>query len=315
MTDLIFQASRSGKKIDVLQWGTPSDLMGVNNPWERSRAAEILNQRKLYRVSLEGVHLQDRQSIWIDEEVKLDAGVVIEPNVILKGNVKIGAGTIIRSQSRLENTQVGSDCEIKTGTICIDSQVGDRVRLGPYAHLRPDSQIQDDAKIGNFVEIKKSTIGKKTSIAHLSYVGDALIGERVNIGCGFVTCNFDGRVINGQRKHQTVIGDGAFIGSDCQTVAPVRIEKEAYVASGSTVTQDVASGDLAIARSRQVNKKGFARRLMGMSSSSTPGSQVKESKAQNDQSEDREDQDQGEGTSQMTSKSSTESVKGNLCAE
>jgi bifunctional UDP-N-acetylglucosamine pyrophosphorylase/glucosamine-1-phosphate N-acetyltransferase len=156
---------------------------------------------------------------------------------------------------------VGSGCEIKAGTVGEDSIVGNDVKLGPYAHLRPESEVKSHAKIGNFVELKKAIIGEKTAISHLSYVGDAVVGERVNIGCGFVTCNYDGRVIDGSRKHKTVIEDDVFVGSDCQAVAPVTLKRGSFVASGSTITETVEEDSLAIARSRQVNKVGYAKKL------------------------------------------------------
>jgi bifunctional UDP-N-acetylglucosamine pyrophosphorylase/glucosamine-1-phosphate N-acetyltransferase len=157
--------------------------------------------------------------------------------------------------------KVGEAVVIKQGTVAEDSVIAHGAMVGPYAHLRPESWVGKGAKIGNFVELKKTRVGERTSIAHLSYLGDAEVGERVNIGCGFVTCNFDGRVIDGSRKHKTVIEDDAFIGSDCQAVAPVTIGRGAYVASGSTITEEVPAEALAIARSRQTVKPGRARRL------------------------------------------------------
>src|SRR5262249_210053 len=147
------------------------------------------------------------------------------------------------------------------GTVAESSIVGPKAQVGPYAHLRPQTVLGASVKVGNFVELKKSRVGEKTSIAHLSYLGDAEVGRSVNIGCGFFTCNYHGRIIQGERKHKTVIEDEVFLGSDCQTVAPVRIGKGAFIASGSTITKDVQPDDLAIARSRQVNKPGYARKL------------------------------------------------------
>jgi bifunctional UDP-N-acetylglucosamine pyrophosphorylase/glucosamine-1-phosphate N-acetyltransferase len=161
----------------------------------------------------------------------------------------------------LKNVTVGENAEIKTGSVAEDSEVGPNVKLGPYAHLRPESVVKNGAKIGNFVELKKAIVGEKTAISHLSYVGDAVVGSGVNIGCGFVTCNYDGRVIDGSRKHKTVIEDDVFIGSDCQVVAPITIRKNSFIASGSTINQEVPEDALAIARSRQVNKLGYAKKL------------------------------------------------------
>jgi bifunctional UDP-N-acetylglucosamine pyrophosphorylase/glucosamine-1-phosphate N-acetyltransferase len=156
---------------------------------------------------------------------------------------------------------VGENAYLKTGTVVERSQIEAKAQVGPYAHLRPESRVGAGAKIGNFVELKKTQVGENTSIAHLSYLGDAEVGRNVNIGCGFVTCNFDGRVIQGSRKHKTIIEDDVFLGSDCQTVAPVKVGRGAFVASGSTITEDVPAGDLAIARARQINKPGYAQKL------------------------------------------------------
>jgi bifunctional UDP-N-acetylglucosamine pyrophosphorylase/glucosamine-1-phosphate N-acetyltransferase len=203
-----------------------------------------LNQRTLKAWALRGVVFQDPATTWVDVTVELSPGARIDAGVQLLGDTQIGAGT-----------------RVKAGSIVQDSRVGQGVQLGPYAHLRPGSVVGDQARIGNFVELKKATIGAHTSVAHLSYLGDAVVGSRCNIGCGFVTCNFDGRVIEGERKHKTVIEDDVFLGSDCQAIAPIRIGRGAYVASGSTLTEDVEAGALAIARARQVTKPGYARKL------------------------------------------------------
>jgi bifunctional UDP-N-acetylglucosamine pyrophosphorylase/glucosamine-1-phosphate N-acetyltransferase len=181
------------------------------------------------------------RSTWIEATVEIAVGAEIQPNVVLRGRTQIGEGAVI-----------------KAGSVIEDSIVGARAQVGPYAHLRPGSDVGEESKIGNFVELKKARIGRKTSIAHLSYVGDAEVGSKVNIGCGFVTCNYDGK-----SKHVTRIEDEAFVGSDCQAVAPVTIGKGAYIASGSTITKDVEPEALAFARSRQVNKSGYARRYKG----------------------------------------------------
>ena len=161
----------------------------------------------------------------------------------------------------LKNMQIGEKVEIKAGTVAEDSIVHNEVKLGPYAHLRPESVVHAHSKIGNFVELKKTTIGEHSAVSHLSYLGDATVGKNVNIGCGFITCNFDGRVIDGNRKHKTTIEDDVFVGSDCQTVAPVTLKRGSFVASGSTITNTVEEDALAIARTRQVNKPGYAKKL------------------------------------------------------
>lgn len=261
LTDLIGMAAG---KIEPLVWKDATDVQGVNNPWELAQSERLLNQKVLKRLALQGVRMKDLESTWIESTVEIASGVVIEPGVVLRGETRIGEGTVVGAHSVLDNMKVGKRVEIKIGTVASDSVIEDEAKVGPYAHLRPESHVGRGTKIGNFVELKKSRIGAETSVAHLSYLGDAVVGERVNIGCGFVTCNFDGRVVEGKRKHETVIEDEAFIGSDCQSVAPVRIGKGAYVASGSTVTEDVPAGDLAIARSRQVNKSGYGKKLRGV---------------------------------------------------
>jgi bifunctional UDP-N-acetylglucosamine pyrophosphorylase/glucosamine-1-phosphate N-acetyltransferase len=261
LTDLISQASGSKKKIDVLLWSQPEDLRGVNDLWELAQAERILNERCVKNWAKQGVRFTDPWSTHVDVQVELAEGVVVQPGAVLGGKTKIGRGTKIGAQVVLKNMTVGEECHIKTGSVAEDSVIENRVNLGPYAHLRPESRVGSDAKIGNFVELKKASVGEHTSIAHLSYLGDAEVGRHVNIGCGFVTCNFDGRVINGARKHKTIIEDEVFMGSDCQAIAPVRIGKGSYVASGSTIHEDVEPGALAIARTRQVTKPGYAAKL------------------------------------------------------
>jgi bifunctional UDP-N-acetylglucosamine pyrophosphorylase/glucosamine-1-phosphate N-acetyltransferase len=261
LTDLIAQAARAKKKVDVLHWNTPEDLRGVNDPWELALARRTLNERCIRDLCLKGVKFLNPWTTWVDITATIEEDAKIDPGAMICGTTRVGKGAIIGARCVLRNVQVGENAHVKIGTVAEDSTIGEGANVGPYAHLRPDSFVGSHAKIGNFVELKKAKIGERTSIAHLSYVGDADIGKDVNIGCGFVTCNFDGRVINGERKHRTIIEDEVFLGSDCQTVAPVKIGRGAYVASGSTITEDVESGSLAIARARQVNKPGYAKKL------------------------------------------------------
>ena len=256
LTDLVAQAARSKKKIEVLLWATPEDLRGVNDPWELAQAGQIFNRRLVKRWSLAGVRFIDPDATWLESQVQFGQDVVVYPGAHLGGKTRVGDGASIGPHVQLRNVEVGSQAQIKAGTVAEDARVGASAMVGPYAHLRPGADVGEGAKIGNFVELKKTRIGKKTSVAHLSYLGDAVVGDRVNIGCGFVTCNYDGI-----QKHETVIEDDVFMGSDCQTVAPIKVGKGAYVASGSTLTENVESGALAIARSRQVVKPGYAAKL------------------------------------------------------
>ena len=261
MTDLLGQAVRAKKPVEVFRAPEHEEFRGVNDPWELSQAGQALNRRLLEKWGRAGVHFECTRSTWVDVAVGFAESAHVGPGVVLRGKTQIGKDVILGPHVVLESVLVGAGAEIKTGTTAEHSIVGPGVKLGPYAHLRPESEVGRNAKIGNFVELKKTKVGAETSISHLSYLGDAEVGERVNIGCGFVTCNFDGRVINGSRKHKTIIEDDAFVGSDCQAVAPLRIGKGAFVASGSTLTQDVEAGALAIARTRQVNKPGYAKKL------------------------------------------------------
>ena len=265
LTDLIAAAAKAKKKIGTLAWANPEDVRGVNDLWELSLAERALQLRIVERLARNGVRFTDPGSVAVEAGVRIGEGVKIHRGVVLRGATEIGDGADIGSNTVLRSCRVGSGVIFKAGCYAENSVVESEATVGPYAHLRPESRVGKGAKIGNFVELKKAVIGEKTSIAHLSYVGDAFIGARVNIGCGFITCNFDGRVKNGVRKHVTVIEDDCFIGSDVQMVAPVKIGKGAYVASGSTITKNVESGALAIARTRQENKAGYAARLRQMS--------------------------------------------------
>lgn len=253
LTDVV--AAAKGKS-EVLNWSISDDVRGVNDLWELTLAEKIFQRRIVEKHARAGVRFLDTDSVAIESGVTIGVGVKIHRGVVLRGKTSIGAGSDIGSNCVLRSVKVGERVEMKAGCYCQDSEIGDQAKVGPYAHLRPGSFIGREAKIGNFVEIKKSQIGEKTSVAHLSYVGDATIGAQVNIGCGFITCNYDGK-----DKHQTIIEDDAFVGSDVQVVAPLKIGRGAYIASGSTLTMDVPGGDLAIARTRQVNKTGYAKKF------------------------------------------------------
>ncbi len=261
LPDLVSIAVRKKRAIETLPWIEVEDVRGVNNPLELAEAFHTLNKRVIRAHALMGVRFMDIHRVVIEPTVQIAADVSIAPGALLEGNTKIAAGVSIGPWVHLKNVIVGKNAVIRAGTVAEDSEIHENAKVGPFAHLRPESIVGKGAKIGNFVELKKSTIGEDTSIAHLSYVGDATIGAHVNIGCGFVTCNFDGRVIDGQRKHKTVIEDNVFVGSDCQTVAPIVVKKGAYIASGSTITESVEEDALAIARARQVNKPGYAKKL------------------------------------------------------
>jgi bifunctional UDP-N-acetylglucosamine pyrophosphorylase/glucosamine-1-phosphate N-acetyltransferase len=261
LTDVISVAAKKKKRIHVLTWKDTDDLRGVNDLWELSQANQIMNQRILRQWMRSGVKVIAPSTTFVDSSVVLAEGVTLSPGVMLSGKTRIGKGTRVDSNVVLKDVIVGESVHLKAGTVAEQSQIESHALVGPYAHLRPESSVGKNAKIGNFVELKKAKIGEDSSVAHLSYLGDAVVGQRVNIGCGFVTCNFDGRVVNGERKHRTVIEDDVFLGSDCQIIAPVTIGQGAYVASGSTITEDVPPRALAIARARQVIKTDYALKL------------------------------------------------------
>jgi bifunctional UDP-N-acetylglucosamine pyrophosphorylase/glucosamine-1-phosphate N-acetyltransferase len=202
-----------------------------------------------------GVTLIDPATTYVDMDVVVGADTVIHPGVVLEGHTRIGAACEIRSHVRISDSELEDHVTVNNFCVISGARVASGAAIGPFAHLRPDTVVGRHARVGNFVELKKTTLGEGSKANHLAYLGDATIGARVNIGAGTITCNYDG-----QHKHPTVIEDGAFIGSDSQLVAPVRIGEGAYVAAGSSITEDVPPGHLGIARGRQTNIAGWAER-------------------------------------------------------
>jgi bifunctional UDP-N-acetylglucosamine pyrophosphorylase/glucosamine-1-phosphate N-acetyltransferase len=202
---------------------------------------------------LAGATLEDPDSTMIDDDVTVGSDTVIGPSVRIVGRTTIGQRCRIRPGVRLTDATIGDDVLVLDYSIVSNSRVADNACVGPFSHVRPDSVVSEGAHVGNFVELKKTTIGPHSKANHLAYLGDATIGARVNVGAGTITCNYDG-----EQKNRTIIEDGAFIGSDSQLIAPVRVGKDAYVAAGSSITVDVPDGSLAIARGKQENKPGWA---------------------------------------------------------
>jgi bifunctional UDP-N-acetylglucosamine pyrophosphorylase/glucosamine-1-phosphate N-acetyltransferase len=231
-------------------------FLGINDLFQLSVADRKLRNRNMKNLLAEGVRVLDMSHSYIYTE-KIGVGSVIYPNVHIDVDCKIGKNVTIEPGCIINNSTIEDNVHLKAYTYLTDSIVRDSAKVGPMSQLRPGSDIGEGSKLGNFVEVKKSKIAKNTSVSHLSYVGDAEIGNNVNIGCGFITCNYDGA-----NKHKTIIGDGSFIGSDCQMVAPITIGKDAYVGSGSTVNKDVPDGAFAIARARQTNKEDMARKFI-----------------------------------------------------
>jgi bifunctional UDP-N-acetylglucosamine pyrophosphorylase/glucosamine-1-phosphate N-acetyltransferase len=202
-----------------------------------------------------GVTVVDPATTYIDADVEVGQDTVIHPNAYLEGTTKIGARCTIHSGVRLINATLGDDVTMNNYCVVTDSSIADGARIGPFAHLRPGNDVRPRAQVGNFVELKKTVLGEGSKANHLAYLGDATIGAKVNVGAGTITCNYDG-----VSKHQTVIEDGVFVGSDSQLVAPVRVGQGAYIAAGSSIVEDVPAGALAIARGRQTNKEGWVER-------------------------------------------------------
>jgi bifunctional UDP-N-acetylglucosamine pyrophosphorylase/glucosamine-1-phosphate N-acetyltransferase len=236
--------------------GHPDALIGVNDRVQLHAAEECMLARIRERHQRAGVTL--RGDVRIDEGVEIAEDVVIESGVRLRGLTRIGRGSRVDVGCVLDSAEIGEDSRLKPYTVVTSSRIGSQAEIGPFSHLRPDSVIEDQAHIGNFVETKKTRVRKGAKANHLAYLGDGDVGERANVGAGTIFCNYDG-----YQKHQTIIGEDAFIGSDSQLVAPVHIGKGAYVATGTTVTKDVPDDGLAIGRVRQENKAGYAARLKG----------------------------------------------------
>ena len=245
-------ASRAGK-VDAVETADWREAWGINTRRDLAAAEEIERRRILERALDEGATIHDPTTTRIGPHVRLEPDVVIHPFVCLEGETTLGEGCEVLPYTRIVDTTVAARSVIGPHCDVEGARIGQRVRVGPFSRVRPETVLEDDVRVGNFVETKKARLGKGTKALHLSYLGDADIGEGANIGAGTITCNYDG-----EKKHATVIGDGAFIGSDSQLVAPVKIGKGAYVGAGTTVTHDVPDGALAVTRVPQKNIEGWA---------------------------------------------------------
>lgn len=255
LPDLVQLAVTQGGRVEALIAQDPVEVMGINNRIELARAEAHMRSKILESLMLSGVTIVDPAATYADHGTIAGADTVIYPGTRITGDSSIGAGCVIEDNCVIESSEIGDGTVIKSSSIVEGSKIGKGVSIGPFARLRPGSSIGDQARVGNFVEIKKSAIGKGSKANHLSYIGDTTVGEGVNIGAGSITCNYDG-----VKKHQTVIEDGAFIGSDSQLVAPVRVGKGAYVGSGTTVTKDVPPGALVVTRAPEKVVEGWAAR-------------------------------------------------------
>lgn len=248
LTDTLEIIKNNGFKIGAYNGANIKELMGVNSRLELAQAESIMRDRINKHHMTNGVTILDPASTYIECDVAIKSDTIIYPGVMLKGDTSIGENCTIEMNSSIENSIVKNNSTVKNSTI-VDSMIGENTTVGPYAYLRPKTILGDNVKIGDFVEVKNSTIGDNSKASHLAYIGDAEVGQNVNIGCGVVFVNYDGK-----NKAKSIVKDGAFIDSNSNLVAPVTVEEKGYVATGSTITNDVPQRALAIARERQINK-------------------------------------------------------------
>ena len=254
LTDLVEIFNRHRLKVAAFPVTDSRQVLGVNDRIELAQIEKLLRLRKAVALMGQGVTVVDPQATYIDPDVEAGRDTVIEPGASLLGRTRLGVDCHIQSHCTIADSSLADHVTVRPCSVIANSEIASGATIGPFAHLRDGVVIEENARIGNFVEVKKSRVGRGTKALHLTYLGDATLGANANIGAGTVTCNYDGA-----RKNPTVIEDGVFIGSGCMLVAPVRIGKGSYTAAGSAITEDVPPDSLAIARSRQVTRKGWAK--------------------------------------------------------
>jgi bifunctional UDP-N-acetylglucosamine pyrophosphorylase / glucosamine-1-phosphate N-acetyltransferase len=255
LTDLIAIYRRRKLSVETLMIENPEEIRGINSRTELAEVSRVVRQTKNEELMAAGVTLVDPATTFIDPDVEIGRDTVIHPGVIIEGTTKIGAACEIQGHVRIADSQIGDRVSVNNFCLIIGARVADGVAIGPFAHLRPDTELHEGSKVGNFVELKKTTLGANSKVNHLAYLGDTTVGVGVNVGAGTITCNYDG-----VKKHQTIIEDGAFVGSDSQLVAPITIGKGAYVGTGTTVREDVPAGALAVSAGKQRNIDGWVER-------------------------------------------------------
>jgi bifunctional UDP-N-acetylglucosamine pyrophosphorylase / glucosamine-1-phosphate N-acetyltransferase len=253
LTDVIGLLRSAGRSVHAVKAADPAEALGVNTVGELAEVARILRDRRVEELMAAGVTLEDPASTHVGLDVTVEADAVIRPYTFLEGRTSVAAGAVVGPFTRLVDAQIGAGAQILDHCLLRECVVEAGASVGPFAHLRPETHVGARAKVGNFVELKKTRLGEGSKAPHLSYLGDATIGPKVNIGAGTITCNYDG-----QTKSPTAIGAGAFVGSDVTLVAPLTVGAGAYVGAGSVITEDVPDGALALGRSRQVVKAGWA---------------------------------------------------------
>lgn len=254
LTDILEIIKNNGQKVEVFLTEARDDIYGINNREQLARAEKIMRQRKNFELMMAGVTIIDPETTFIDSEVKIGMDTIIYPFTIIEGQSIIGESCLIGPSSYLNDSLVGDHVIIENSRIK-EAEIGDECNIGPFAYLRPGAVLHRGVKVGDFVEIKKSIIGSGSKVPHLSYVGDAELGNDVNVGAGTITCNYDGK-----NKWITILEDGVFIGSNTNLVAPVRIGKNAVTGAGSTITRDVPADTLAVERASQKHIEDYSRK-------------------------------------------------------
>ena len=252
LPDLVAIYRARGSIVETVIVSNPDEIRGINSRVELAAVSRIVRDQKTAELMAAGVTIEDPATAYVDAGVTIGADTILHPGVSLEGRTTIGAGCEIHSGTRIVDSQIGDRVTILNHCVITNARVADQASIGPFAHLRNDADVRARAKVGNFVELKKTVLGAGSKANHLAYLGDATIGEQVNIGAGTITCNYDGA-----KKNQTVIEDGAFVGSDSQLIAPVTIGKGAYVGSGSTIRENVPPGALAVSAGTQRNIEGW----------------------------------------------------------
>ena len=257
LTDLAEIAKKNALRCSAHIVADRMEVMGINTRVDLAVANEKLRLEKLKELMFSGVTVVDPKNTYVEKMVEVGKDTIIYPFCILQGKTKIGEHCIIEHNSKISDSTVGNEVTIRSNSVITESKVEDQASIGPFAHLRPLCEIKKKAKIGNFVEVKKSVIGQGSKANHLAYIGDSLLGEGVNIGAGTIFCNYDGF-----EKHQTIIGDRVFVGSNVELVAPVKVGNDSSIGAGTTVTKDVPEGALAISRVKQKNIKGWSKKIV-----------------------------------------------------
>jgi bifunctional UDP-N-acetylglucosamine pyrophosphorylase/glucosamine-1-phosphate N-acetyltransferase len=255
LTDIVAIANGQKRKVYAFVAEHPAEVVGINTRVDLAKADEIMRSELLTGMMLDGVTIVDPKTTYIDKPVRVGRDTVIYPNCYLQGETIIGERCILEPNTKITDSRIGSDVVIKAFSVITESTIEEGAAIGPFARLRPQTEVKRNARIGNFVEVKKSIIGEGTKANHLTYLGDTTVGKNVNIGAGTITCNYDG-----EKKYPTVIEDDVFVGSNTELIAPVTLKRGSSVGAGSTITRNVPEGALAISRSKQKNIRGWKQR-------------------------------------------------------